>query len=77
MKDDKHNKKAQKLLETAEITQSRPTPWYLHWEDSSPPMIFDAEGCCVAVLSTGVLSGAYTTEEIMANAKRLLTGNLT
>ena len=77
MKDEEHNKKAQKLLEKAKITQSRPTPWYLYWGSTSPPTIFDAEGSCVAVLSTGVLSGAYSTKEIMANAKRLLTGNLT
>ena len=70
-----HNAQVQDLLKKATIEQSSPTPWELYWDEGSGPLIVDAEGRIIAVLSTGKLSGAWSTEEILANAKRLLSGS--
>lgn len=75
MTKDKHNKEAQRLLGLSNVENSLPTAWYFDWNGDEPPRIFDADGRCVCVLSTGTLGGAYTTEQIIANAKRLLSGN--
>lgn len=71
MTKEEHNKEAQKLLETSDVFNSLPTPWSFQWDGDSPPVIFDANGKCVCILSTGTLNGAYETEKI----KRLLSGN--
>lgn len=71
-----HNESAQAALKEADIKNSSPTPFKLDWSSNGPPIIFDADGKTVAVLSTGHLySGAMTTKRIIANAKRLLHGN--
>lgn len=67
-----HNKKAQELLADADIANSNPTPWSFEWDGQAPPMILDANGGVVAVLSTGTISGAYDTKAIIANASRIL-----
>lgn len=72
---DEHNKEAQRLLGLSDVMHSLPTAWYFDWNGSEPPRIFDADGRCVCVLSTGTFSGTYETEQIIANAKRLLSGN--
>ena len=70
-----HNDKAQALLKDSNIEDQSPRPWKLVWNEHTPPTIFDANGQCVVVLSTGTLSGAYTTEQIIANAKVILQEN--
>lgn len=75
MKLEEHNKKAQTLLKKAKKEESLKVPWKLVWNSDGPPGIFDLDGKCVCILSTGVLSGAYDTNVIMANVKRLLSGN--
>ena len=75
MTKDEHNKEAQRLLGLSNVMHSLPTAWYFDWNGDEPPRIFDANGRCVCVLSTGTFSGAYETEQIIANAKRLLSGN--
>ena len=70
-----HNDRAQELLSVSKITDSSPLPWKFVWTGVEPPMIYDANGKCVAVLSTGTLLGADPTDEIIANAKRLISGN--
>lgn len=75
MTKDEHNKEAQRLLSLSNVMLSLPTPWYFDWDGDNPPRIFDANGRCVCILSTGTFSGAYEIDEIISNAKRLLSGN--
>lgn len=76
MTDEEHNNKAQELLLESNSKDSSPTNWKFEWDsDGSPPRIIDTEGKVVAILSTGTLKGAYDTDVIIANAKRLLSGN--
>lgn len=75
MRDEDHNKKAQELLKEAAIDTTLPLPWRFEWYKSSVPMILDANGNVVAVISTGSLYGSYDIEEIIANAKLLLRGS--
>lgn len=51
-------------------SQASPTPWSFEWEEY--PVIKDKNGKVVATLSTGEVSGAYSEEQIMANAKMIL-----
>jgi hypothetical protein len=44
--------------------KQHPTPWTFEWR--SAPVVFDAEGKPVAVVSTGTIQGAYDTDDISA-----------
>lgn len=60
----------ERLLEMADLKEASAMPFYFKWDNE--PIIFDAEGRCVAVLSTGTLNGAYSTRKIVANAWALI-----
>jgi hypothetical protein len=75
MNKEEHIAEAQRLFIESKTEDSSPTPWKFAWDGDRPPTIFDANGKPVCVLSTGTLSGAYENEEIIANAKRIMSGN--
>ena len=71
-----NKKQIQELLEISDIKHSLPVGWSLEWGDNGPPIILDADGNCVCTLSTGNLKEVrYSTNLVIANAKRLLMGN--
>ena len=76
MTPEEHNAEAQRRISVANIKDSLETPWTFEWDGKSPPRILDKNGKCVCVLSTGTFEGAYEIEEIISNAKRLISGNL-
>jgi len=45
------------------ITKTFPTPWKFEWKGA--PMVKDAEGKCVAIISTGTLRGSYDYDSII------------
>ena len=65
------------MQDYAEYVSKYPaTNWRLEWDSDEPPRILDAEGKCVCVLSTGTLKAAYSTDHILANARRILGSTL-
>ena len=74
MTNEEHIALGKKLYEEADINDALPEPYYFEWAKGMPPRILDAEGRCVAVISTGTLSGSHETKVIMATVKKLLTG---
>lgn len=60
------------LLKNINVNKCAPRPWSLDVPKNGPPAIYDANGECVLVLSTGTLSGPYETEKLLASIKIIL-----
>lgn len=69
------SKKLDEMVANANIKNASPGEWYLVWDKDreGQPTIFDENGRCVCVLSTGTLGGGpYSDDVVLSNAKLIL-----